>query len=146
MTELRTVLVVDDCGDIRSLFETALRFCEVVALPYGEGTLQKVKKGDFDLLMIDLPGDEGDGFCLVELLRSRSSVTPVIVMSTRLDELHPKLDRLNIPYARRFSKPFQLHEVVSCIKLALVDCPVPGQSADNQLLRPSLPPTSQSRL
>ena len=83
----------------------------------GEGVVQRVVEGRFDLLVLDLMLPEVDGHEVLEGLRDRSSV-PVIVLSARTD-LDARLESFGLGAVDYVSKPFFIKELLARIDLRL---------------------------
>lgn len=123
MTPDYRVLVVDDYRDMRELFVAAFDFCTVTALSHGDKAVAAFDSGNFGLLVIDLPHDSRAGFEMIRHVRSIDDQVPIIVVSVRMEDYHPELDRLGIPPGQRFCKPFlpDLSKIIHCTKALLAD-------------------------
>ena len=66
------ILVVEDSPDNMKLFRTllTLKGHEVVGLPGGEGLLDTIEQGNFDLVLMDIQLPGKDGFALLREIRS----------------------------------------------------------------------------
>ena len=84
MTQVKTILLIDDDDDLReALTEQFVLTEEFTIVEAGTGTdaLQHVKNGLFDLLIIDVGLPDTDGRELCRLMRKKGLKTPVIMLT-----------------------------------------------------------------
>jgi two-component system OmpR family response regulator len=108
-----TVLVVDDDAGIRDLMSSALRFAGFEVhlasdVPQALGSLAK-HTPDVIVLDVGLPGG-GDGFDVVQLIRSRGNTVPVLFLTSR-DAVEDRVRGLQLGGDDYVTKPFSLVEV-----------------------------------
>ncbi len=80
--------------------------------------LAQVRRGDFDLLIIDRMLDDADGLVIIETMRSESSTKPVIVLSA-LGESHQRVLGLRAGGDDYLTKPFDPEELAARIEALL---------------------------
>ena len=119
MTELLRVLVVDDEPYITDVVTSALAFegfaTEEAAT--GAEALAKVRRGNFDCIVLDVMLPDGDGFAVCRTLRGEGITTPALFLTAR-DAGADKLEGLALgdDYV---TKPFSIDELVARIRAVL---------------------------
>jgi CheY-like chemotaxis protein len=120
----KKILVIEDDADIRTLlkaqlgnagYDTAFAWDAVTAL-----TIARKEQPDLILLDLGLPG--GDGWVVMERLRTLApfSMIPIIVVSAQPSDLHA--ERAKAEGAHAFiEKPFELQTVLAAVRDALGD-------------------------
>ncbi|HVY45316.1 MAG TPA: response regulator [Minicystis sp.] len=85
----RSILVVDDDGDLRSSISTVLAEAgyAIDEAPNGADALTRVAAAAPDLILLDLMMPEGSGWEVLERLRRDASRVPVIVISAYASSL-----------------------------------------------------------
>jgi CheY-like chemotaxis protein len=81
---VKSILIVDDEDDIRSLYESELNGegFKTYSVSSGEEALQFVEQNpDIDLVILDIKMSQMDGLRVLEELRSRKTTLPVILNS-----------------------------------------------------------------
>lgn len=84
MTQVKTILLIDDDDDLRAALAEQFVMTEefsVVEAGTGAGALTHVKNGLFDLLIIDVGLPDTDGRELCRLMRKQGLKTPVIMLT-----------------------------------------------------------------
>ena len=84
MTQVKTILLIDDDDDLREALTEQFVMTEefaVVEASTGADALQKLKKGLFDLLIVDVGLPDTDGRELCRLMRKQGLKTPVIMLT-----------------------------------------------------------------
>ena len=84
MTQVKTILLIDDDDDLREALTEQFVMTEefaVVEAGTGEDALQHLKKGLFDLLIVDVGLPDTDGRELCRLMRKQGLKTPVIMLT-----------------------------------------------------------------
>jgi CheY-like chemotaxis protein len=96
----RVVFIVEDEGEIASLYRTLLRRADisidVLVARSREEALSVVRGVAFDIAVVDLRLPDGSGVDVIEAIRQRSSLLPVIVISGDLHELERLSPKLNL--------------------------------------------------
>jgi DNA-binding response OmpR family regulator len=114
------ILLVEDDPGIKTAVEEHLRESgfEVVSVADGKRALDAASKKSFDLLLLDimLPGLSGIEIC--KSLRQNSINVPVIMVTSRKQELDKVLG-LEIGADDYITKPFSLRELEARIKAVL---------------------------
>jgi two-component system OmpR family response regulator len=119
VTELLRVLVVDDEPYITDVVTSALAFegfaTEEAAT--GADALAKVRRGNFDCIVLDVMLPDGDGFDVCRTLRAEGITTPALFLTAR-DAGADKLEGLGLgdDYV---TKPFSIEELVARIRAVL---------------------------
>lgn len=81
---MANILVVEDDDNVRLLLEMRLRSrYGVISASGARPALEILEKGGIDLIITDVMMPETDGFSFVEILRSRGSETPVIMLTAK---------------------------------------------------------------
>ena len=119
MTEVITILVVDDEPQIRRFLKTSLsaqgyQLCEAATVAEA---LSVAAKETPDIVILDLGLPDNEGFAVIESLRAHSQV-PIIVLSVRSDEAG-KVHALDLGADDYVTKPFGMEELVARIRAAL---------------------------
>lgn len=114
------VLVVDDEPPIRRFLRTSLtaQGYELVEAEDGAGALEAVRRSAPDLIVLDLGLPDIDGLEVIRRLRSNGVATPVIVLSSRMDETG-KVEALDLGADDYVTKPFGVPELLARIRAAL---------------------------
>lgn len=84
MTQVKTILLIDDDDDLREALTEQFVMTEefsVVEVGTGADALQHLKKGLFDLLIVDVGLPDTDGRELCRLMRKQGLKTPVIMLT-----------------------------------------------------------------
>ncbi len=112
----KTVLVVDDHQDIRSLVQTYLEASnfQVVTASTGHEALSVVASTQLDLVVLDLNLPGCDGFEVCRQVR-QSSALPILVLSARSEDLD-KILALELGADDYLTKPFNPRELVARVQ------------------------------
>lgn len=115
-----TVLVVDDEEQIRALLRATLRFAgfDVVEASDAASGLDACTVSDIDLIVLDVGLPDLDGFEMVRVLRSRDVVTPVLMLTARL-EVEDRVRGLRLGADDYVAKPFSAAEIVARVEALL---------------------------
>ena len=84
MTQVKTILLIDDDNDLREALTEQFVMTEefaVVEAGTGADALQHLKNGLFDLLIVDVGLPDTDGRELCRLMRKQGLKTPVIMLT-----------------------------------------------------------------
>ena len=84
MTQMKTILLIDDDDDLREALTEQFVMTEefaVVEAGTGADALQHLKNGLFDLLIVDVGLPDTDGRELCRLMRKQGLKTPVIMLT-----------------------------------------------------------------
>lgn len=116
------ILVVDDEADLIELVSYNLKregFTVDSALD-GEKALTKIKKGKYDLLILDLmlPGIQGIELCRIIRNDPKHSGLPIIMLTAKGEEVD-KILGLEMGADDYITKPFSPREVVARVKAVL---------------------------
>jgi phosphate regulon transcriptional regulator PhoB len=118
----RTVLVVEDEGDILELIAYYLRKedFDVTTCSDGEEALALIKKKRYDLVVLDLmlPGIHGMDLCRILRSDDRTSSLPIIMVTAKTDD-YDKVHGLEAGADDYITKPFNPQEVVARVKAVL---------------------------
>ncbi len=106
------ILIVDDEQAIREL---VAKYCTLEGFAYDEAcdgfeAIEKVKQGNYDLVVMDVMMPELDGFSAVREIRKFSNL-PIIMLSART-ETYDKIHGLEIGADDYIGKPFSPKELM----------------------------------
>jgi two-component system KDP operon response regulator KdpE len=114
------ILIVDDEPSIRLLLRTALR-TQGFMIGEAENARQaklQLEKNKPDLIVLDLGLPDRNGLELLRELRDSGMDTPVVILSSRTDEVGI-VHALELGADDYVTKPFSMNELLARIKLAL---------------------------
>jgi DNA-binding response OmpR family regulator len=113
------ILLVDDEHSLQKLLAYPLRKegYEVVPALDGREALNRLRDGDFDLVVLDVMLPKVDGFDVCRQIRARSAV-PIIMLTAKAEEIDKVLG-LELGADDYITKPFSLREFRSRVKAAL---------------------------
>ena len=114
------IMVVDDEAGVRELVCDALRIAgfETMQANDGMSALTALRTAKPDLLIIDINMPLMDGFDLVERLRTQNDLTPVLMLSARIDRADITRG-LSLGADDYVTKPFGLEELLLRVKAIL---------------------------
>jgi two-component system KDP operon response regulator KdpE len=114
------LLVVDDEPAIRRFLRTSLtaQGYLVTEAENGAGALEQLRRGSFDLLVLDLGLPDADGLDIIEHVRGQRSALPIVVLSSRTDE-SGKVRALDLGADDYVTKPFGIDELMARLRAAL---------------------------
>jgi phosphate regulon transcriptional regulator PhoB len=120
--QTKKILIVDDEPDLVELVSYNLKKegFRVSTAPDGEDALEKVRKGVFDLIILDLmlPGIQGVELC--RMLRSNPKTEAIpIIMLTAKGEVSDKIRGLETGADDYMTKPFSPKELLARVKAIL---------------------------
>jgi DNA-binding response OmpR family regulator len=118
------ILVVDDDPDMRQALQIRLRAngYDVHCAEDGVGAISEARKHTPDLIVLDLGLPAGDGFVVLDRLKTNLNLSsiPVIVLSGR--DRRASQDRVLKAGARAFlQKPVQTNEFLAVIRQTLFE-------------------------
>jgi two-component system KDP operon response regulator KdpE len=113
------ILVVDDEPPIRKLLRLGLRTqgYEVLEAPTGKASLELLAEKP-DLIILDLGLPDIHGLELLQIIRARSENVPIVVLSSRGDEVG-KVRALDLGADDYITKPFGTEELLARMRAAL---------------------------
>jgi two-component system KDP operon response regulator KdpE len=113
------VLVVDDEPPIRKLLRMGLskQGYEVLEAPNGKTALELLSEKP-DLVVLDLGLPDIQGLELLRMIRGRSEGLPIVVLSSRGDEVG-KVEALDLGADDYVTKPFGMDELLARMRAAL---------------------------
>ncbi len=114
------VLIVDDEPPIRRFLRTSLTAegYQVLEASDGSEAVSLVKRNAVDVLVLDLGLPGMSGFDVIHDLRVGGSAVPIIVLSSRTDEIG-KVKALDMGADDYVTKPFGMDELLARIRAAL---------------------------
>jgi len=124
MTEIPTVLAVDDENDVLIIIKTSLETegYRVLSASNGADALELAKKNSPDVILLDLMMPEMDGFEVLAHLKEdeETRLIPVVVLTgiSEREKIQQALDR-GVEYY--IVKPFEHYELVSKVHTVLND-------------------------
>ncbi len=111
----KKILIADDDSGIRNLIAAALsgKDYDIVEADDGEATIERLRSGCFDLLIVDYRMPKADGLEVIEEAISLNQDMPVILISGNLP---PEVqDRAAGLTTHIFDKPFRLADIVDAV-------------------------------
>jgi len=119
---MNSILIVDDEQDIVDLVSYNLKKdgFKVTAASDGEEALDRLRKGNFDLVILDLmlPGIQGVELCRIIRSDPKTAGTPVIMLTAKGDEMN-RVDGLESGADDYMTKPFSVRELAARVKAVL---------------------------
>lgn len=120
--DMRHILVVDDEADIVELVSYNLKKEGFIvdSAPDGETALKKIRKGKYDLIILDLMLPVIQGMELCRILRNEPKTTalPIIMLTAKGEEVDRVLG-LELGADDYITKPFSPRELVARVKAVL---------------------------
>ena len=118
----KKILVVDDEPDLVELVSYNLKKegFKVSISPDGEDALEKIRKGAFDLVILDLmlPGIQGVELCRMLRSNPKTESIPIIMLTAR-GEVSDKIRGLETGADDYMTKPFSPKELLARVKAIL---------------------------
>lgn len=114
------VLVVDDESSIRELLAKTLALAEydVDTAPDGRAALERLRLGNYDLLIADLKMPGMDGLTLIREAKRLKADIPVIII-TGFSTESSAIEAVNLGVAGYLTKPFRVPQVLAAAARAL---------------------------
>ena len=114
------ILAVDDEPAIRRFLRTSLsaQGYQVLEAEDGAAALAMLRRNAVDVLVLDLGMPGMDGFEVIKQLREQGSALPIIVLSSRVDEVG-KVRALDMGADDYVTKPFGMEELLARIRAAV---------------------------
>ena len=114
------ILVVDDEMEIRNIIKEYATFSgfEVGEAADGKQAIEKTKKEEFDLLIVDLMMPNMDGFAAIKEIKKMQPTLPVIILSARESE-YSKLFGFEIGADDYVTKPFSTRDLFARVNALL---------------------------
>jgi two-component system KDP operon response regulator KdpE len=114
------ILVVDDEPAIRRFMRTSLtaQGYRVTEAEDGPGTFESLRRDPPDVLVLDLGLPGIDGFEIIRKMRESGFTLPIIVLSSRADEVG-KVKALDLGADDYVTKPFGIDELMARLRAAL---------------------------
>ncbi len=118
----KKILIVDDEPDLAELVSYNLRKegFEVSSASDGEEALKKIRKGNFNLVILDLmlPGIQGMELCRILRNDSKTKHLPIIMLTAKGEDVD-KILGLEMGADDYIAKPFSPRELVARVKAVL---------------------------
>jgi excisionase family DNA binding protein len=114
------VLVVDDEASIRELLSKTLALAEydVDTAPDGRAAIERLRLGNYDLLIADLKMPGLDGLSLIREAKRLKAELPVIII-TGFSTESSAIEAVNLGVAGYLTKPFRVPQVLAAAARAL---------------------------
>jgi excisionase family DNA binding protein len=114
------VLVVDDESSIRELLQKTLALAEydVDTAPDGRAALERLRLGNYDLLIADLKMPGMDGLTLIREAKRLKTDLPIIII-TGFSTESSAIEAVNLGVAGYLTKPFRVPQVLAAAARAL---------------------------
>lgn len=120
--ETNRILIVDDEPDLVELVAYNLKRegFKVSASPDGEDALEKIRKGTFDLIILDLmlPGIQGVELCRMLRSNPKTESLPIIMLTAKSDTSE-KIKGLETGADDYMTKPFSPSELIARVRAVL---------------------------
>jgi phosphate regulon transcriptional regulator PhoB len=120
--ETNRILIVDDEPDLVELVAYNLKRegFKVSASPDGEDALEKIRKGTFDLIILDLmlPGIQGVELCRMLRSNPKTESLPIIMLTAKSDTSE-KIKGLETGADDYMTKPFSPSELIARVRALL---------------------------
>jgi DNA-binding NtrC family response regulator len=117
------ILIVDDEAPIRALMRATLTMAghQVKEAGGGEEALEKIKKEDFDLVVLDIMMPVTDGYEVLERVKAipAKASTPVIVVTAKPYESEGIMREMTAGAIDHLSKPFDPEDLEIAVSRAL---------------------------
>jgi two-component system response regulator AtoC len=119
MTSMKRVLVVDDEINMRHMLQVMLTKAGYFADAAGDGfeALEKLEKGEFELVLCDVKMPRMDGMTFLTQARKKYPEGTFIMMSA-YGNIDDALEAMKIGAYDYISKPFKTDEVLLTLKKA----------------------------
>jgi DNA-binding response OmpR family regulator len=115
----RILLVEDDTSIVIGLRMNLEREgYEVELAEDGDTALQRVREGDFDLVLLDVMLPKRNGYEVLDALRKEGNLTPVLMLSARSAEMD-KVMGLDLGADDYIPKPFSVAELLARVRAGL---------------------------
>ncbi len=116
---MKRIFILEDDTNISSIiaFNVKASGYEPICESDGAAGLERLKSGDYDLLILDVMLPSMNGFEVLRELRRVSDI-PVIILSAR-DAEDDKLEGLSLMADDYMTKPFSVKELIARIKVNL---------------------------
>jgi len=120
--DFKHILVIDDEADLVELviYNLKKEGFSVDSASDGETALKKVRKGTYDLLILDLmlPGIQGTELCRILRNDPKTSGIPIIMLTAKAEEVD-KIVGLEIGADDYVTKPFSPRELIARVKAVM---------------------------
>jgi DNA-binding response OmpR family regulator len=115
----RILLVEDDTSIVIGLRMNLEREgYEVELAEDGDTALERVREGDFDLVLLDVMLPKRNGYEVLDALRKEGNLTPVLMLSARSAEMD-KVMGLDLGADDYIPKPFSVAELLARVRAGL---------------------------
>jgi phosphate regulon transcriptional regulator PhoB len=120
--QLARILVVDDEPDLVQLvsYNLSQKGFKVLTAADGEEALEQIKKGDIQLIILDLmlPGIQGNELCQIIRSNPKTAHLPIIMLTARHDVLD-KIQSIETGADDYMTKPFNPKELIARVNAVL---------------------------
>jgi DNA-binding response OmpR family regulator len=115
----RILLVEDDTSIVIGLRMNLEREgYEVELAEDGDTALERIREGDFDLVLLDVMLPKRNGYEVLDALRKEGNLTPVLMLSARSAEMD-KVMGLDLGADDYIPKPFSVAELLARVRAGL---------------------------
>ncbi|BCN29253.1 response regulator transcription factor [Anaeromicropila herbilytica] len=116
------IIIIDDDDDLRRLLKRCFENegYDIETASDGEEGLNKIKSGNYDLIILDIMLPKMNGIEVLEELR-KEYIVPVILLSAKEQEMDI-VDGLKSGADDYITKPFRLSEIVARVESVLRRC------------------------
>jgi two-component system, OmpR family, alkaline phosphatase synthesis response regulator PhoP len=127
----RWILVAEDEGPLGDMIcdNLAMESYHAERVRNGSEALERLERGDIDLLILDIMMPGIDGFEVLRRMRERGDDTPVIILSARSGD-QDRIRGLELQADDYLPKPFNLRELLLRVDALLRRRPAPTPGTD----------------
>lgn len=128
------ILVVDDELSVRLALRTAFirEGMEVTEASGGYEAMNTLEKEQFDLIVLDVMMSDMDGYSILQRLRGKGDMTPVLMLSGRQEDVDQVLG-LGMGADDYLTKPFRLPVLIQKVKALIRRNRIYSQSHMNEI-------------
>ena len=114
---MKKVLIIEDDKEISNLLEIHLKdlLCEVTKCYDGLVGFNTIKKGKYNLVILDIMLPGMDGFEVCKEIRKSGIITPILMLTSKSEEMDKVLG-LEFGADDYLTKPFSLREFIARVK------------------------------
>jgi len=115
----KKILVVDDAENIRYLVKTTLELkgYQVTGAESGEEALKQLKKGSFNLMILDIMMPGMDGWEVCKKMKEELKLNvPVLMVTARADDSSKKLSEEVYKVKGYLTKPFLREDLIKAVQ------------------------------
>ena len=114
---MKSILVVEDEKEMADILRQVLEESgyKVTLAFHGPEGLNKLRNGEFDLVVLDVMLPGMDGFQVLKSARAEGIITPVLFLTAK-DKVQDRVEGLDLGADDYVTKPFQLAELLARVR------------------------------